>query len=42
MRIHKALEPAGQAMADWQIISRLSTAMGYPMDYDSPEAIFKV
>jgi formate dehydrogenase alpha subunit len=40
MRIHKAIEPVGKALADWQIISKLSTAMGYPMEYNSPEEIF--
>jgi predicted molibdopterin-dependent oxidoreductase YjgC len=40
MRIHKAVEPLANTLPDWQIISRLSTAMGYAMDYASPEAIF--
>ncbi len=40
MRIHKAIEPVGNALPDWQIIARLSTAMGYQMDYASPEEIF--
>jgi formate dehydrogenase alpha subunit len=40
MRIHKAVEPLGHSLPDWKIISRLSTAMGYPMAYDSPEAVF--
>jgi formate dehydrogenase alpha subunit len=40
MRIHKAIEPIGDTLADWEIISRLSTAMGYDMHYDGPEAIF--
>jgi len=40
MRIHKAVDPLGNTLPDWQIISRLSTAMGYAMDYASPEAIF--
>ena len=39
-RIHKAVEPVGQTLADWEIISRLSTAMGYPMDYAGPSEIF--
>jgi formate dehydrogenase alpha subunit len=40
-RIHKAIEPVGNALADWQIICKLSTAMGYPMDYPGgPEEIF--
>jgi predicted molibdopterin-dependent oxidoreductase YjgC len=40
MRIHKAIEPVGNALPDWQIISKLSTAMGYPMGYDSSKEIF--
>ena len=40
MRIRKAVEPLGDSLPDWQIISRLSTAMGYKMNYDSPELIF--
>ena len=40
MRIYKAIEPIGNAMADWEIICRLSTAMGYEMDYKNPEEIF--
>ena len=30
----------GEARLDWQIITELSTRMGYPMDYDSPEQVF--
>jgi hypothetical protein len=37
MRIHKAVEPIGNTLPDWEIISRLSTAMGYEMHYDNPE-----
>jgi formate dehydrogenase alpha subunit len=40
MRIHKAVEPLGNTLPDWKIISRLSTAMGYEMHYDNPQAIF--
>ncbi len=40
MRIRKAIEPIGKTLPDWEIICRLSTAMGYPMAYDSPEEIF--
>jgi formate dehydrogenase major subunit len=34
------LSPPGEARLDWQIVCDVSTRMGYPMDYDSPEAIF--
>jgi predicted molibdopterin-dependent oxidoreductase YjgC len=40
MRIHQALEQIGNTLADWEIISRLSTAMGYEMNYENPEEIF--
>jgi formate dehydrogenase major subunit len=37
----KALEPPGQARPDWQIICEISTRMGYPMRYNSPEEVFR-
>jgi formate dehydrogenase alpha subunit len=40
MQIHKAINPIGNTLPDWEIICRLSTAMGYEMHYDSPEEIF--
>ena len=40
MQIRKAIEPIENTLADWEIICRLSTAMGYEMSYDSPEEIF--
>jgi len=40
MQIRKAIDPIGNTLADWEIISRLSTAMGYEMNYESPEQIF--
>jgi len=40
MRIRKAIEPIGNTLPDWEIICRLSIAMGYEMNYESPEAIF--
>ena len=39
-RVRKAVEPPGQARADWEIITDLSTRMGYPMTYESPADIF--
>ena len=39
--VRKAVEAPGQAKADWEIISELSTKMGYPMNYSNPEAIMK-
>jgi predicted molibdopterin-dependent oxidoreductase YjgC len=41
MRINKAIEPIGDTLPDWEIICRLSNAMGYEMTYSNPENIFK-
>ncbi len=38
-RIRKAVDAPGEAQADWQIISELSTRMGYAMSYASAEEI---
>lgn len=35
-----ALSPPGEARLDWQIICELSTRLGYPMHYNSPDEIF--
>jgi formate dehydrogenase major subunit len=35
------LSPPGEARLDWQIVCDVSTRMGYPMHYDSPEKIFE-
>ena len=40
-RVRKALDPPGEARADWRIICDVSTAMGYPMEYGSPREIFE-
>ena len=40
LRIRKAIDPIADTLPDWEIISRLSTAMGYPMNYNNPEEIF--
>ncbi|MCR4441325.1 MAG: formate dehydrogenase subunit alpha [Peptococcaceae bacterium] len=32
---HRAVDPAGESLPDWEIISRLSTLLGFPMDYRS-------
>ncbi len=39
--IRKALDPPGQAKADWEIIAGIATRMGYPMNYDSAKAIME-
>lgn len=35
-----AVEPPGEARLDWQILCDVSARLGYPMDYEGPEAIF--
>lgn len=40
LRIRKAIEPPGEARADWRIICDISTKFGLPMSYESPEKIF--
>ena len=40
-RVRKAVEPPGQARADWQILCDLARACGYPMpDYGDPGEIY--
>lgn len=39
-RVRKAVEPPGQARADWQILCDISTRMGYPIHYNHPGEIF--
>jgi len=41
MRIRKAIEAVGHSLPDWEILVRLSNAMGYPMSYGSSEDIFR-
>lgn len=38
-RIHKAIDPIGEARPDWLIIAQLASKMGYPMNYNSPKEI---
>jgi formate dehydrogenase alpha subunit len=38
-RVRKAVEPPGEAREDWKILSDLSGRLGYPMKYDSAQAI---
>lgn len=39
-RIRKAIEPKGDVKTDWDIICRVSTAMGYPMQYNNTKEIW--
>jgi len=38
-RIRKAIDPIGESLPDWMIISRISEGLGYPMTYESPSDI---
>ncbi|KKM12138.1 formate dehydrogenase [Clostridiales bacterium PH28_bin88] len=40
-RVRRAIPPVGESLPDWEIIARLATAMGYPMDYASPADIME-
>lgn len=39
-KARKLVEPTGDVKPDWEIISRISTAMGYPMNYDCTSQIW--
>ena len=39
-RVRKAVEPKGDVKTDWDIICRVSTAMGYPMQYNNTKEIW--
>ena len=39
--LRKAIEPVGEARADWEIIRDLSNRFGYEMNYESAEDIMK-
>ncbi len=38
-RIRPALEPYEEAHPDWEIFAALGGALGYPMEYDGPQAV---
>jgi len=38
--VRKAVEPPGEAKADWQILCQVAAALGHPMHYDSPAEIY--
>jgi len=40
-RFHKAIEPKGDVKPDWEIISLLASAMGYPMKYNNTNEIWE-
>jgi formate dehydrogenase alpha subunit len=38
-KINKVIEPVGDCMADWHILTRLANKMGSPMKYTSPQQV---
>jgi formate dehydrogenase alpha subunit len=38
--VRKAVEPPGEAKADWEILCQVSAALGHPMRYNSPAEIY--
>lgn len=40
-RVRQAVQPKGQAMEDWRIITALAAKMGYLMGYDTPGEIME-
>jgi len=38
-RVRKAVEPPGEARADWEILCDISRRMGRPMEYESPAQV---
>ncbi len=40
-RVRKAISNRGNSRQDWEILCDLSTRLGYPMSYNSPEEIFE-
>jgi len=41
LMVRRAIPPVGDSRPDWMITQDLSTRVGYPMHYDSAEAIFE-
>jgi len=39
--VRLAVQPVGESRPDWEIVRDLSTRVGYPMSYASPEEIFE-
>ncbi|MFE8047226.1 formate dehydrogenase subunit alpha [Brenneria goodwinii] len=39
-RFYKAVEPKGDVKPDWEIISLMATALGYPMHYNNTQEIW--
>ncbi len=40
-RLHKAIEPVGESLPDWEIILRLARSIGQPMPYSSFQEVTK-
>ncbi len=40
-KVRPAVDPIGESKPDWQIMTELSSYMGYPMNYNSPKEIME-
>lgn len=40
-RVRKAVEPPGEALADWEVLCRLMAATGYPQSYAHPAEVME-
>ena len=40
-RVRRAFLAPGEALADWEILCRVATAMGYPMHYEHPSQVME-
>jgi len=39
-KVHRAIEPVGEAKADWEIFSELSREFQYPLEYENAQEVF--
>ncbi|MEW6542877.1 MAG: molybdopterin-dependent oxidoreductase [Nitrospirota bacterium] len=38
-RVRQTMDPIGESLPDWYIMTALSSGLGYPLDYESPQDI---
>ncbi|WP_447978938.1 molybdopterin-dependent oxidoreductase [Candidatus Nitrospira bockiana] len=36
LRVRQALDPVGESLPDWHIMTAIASGLGYPLDYESP------
>lgn len=39
LRVRPALDPVGESLPDWHIMTAIASGLGYPLDYESPNDI---